>query len=213
MGTPPQAHTAFASAQYSDGVPPPQPGTGPWNQAGLVAALNQLSLQGSNHWVLDTGASTHMSPSDGILLSRLPHSDSFITVGNGSNIPTSCRGTSTLSAANTTFQLNNVLIAPALVWNLLSVRQFTSDNSCSIEFDALCFSVKDLQTGRVILRCNSGKDLYTITPTPPPTCNLATSATLWHHHLGHPCPSALATLQNMSVISCNKQPQSLCHAR
>jgi hypothetical protein len=85
-----------------------------------------------------------MSPSDGILLSRLSHSDSFITVGNGSNIPISCHGTSTLSAANTTFQLNNVLVAPALVRNLLSVYQFTRDNSCSIEFDALGFSIKDL---------------------------------------------------------------------
>ena len=117
-----------------------------------------------------------MSPSDGILLSRLPRSDSFITVGNGSNIPTSCRGTSTLSAANTTFHLNNVLVAPTLVRNLLSVRQFTRDNLCSIEFDALVFFVKDLQMGRVILRCNSGGDLYTITPMPPPTCSLATSA-------------------------------------
>ena len=145
-----------------------------------------------------------MSPSDGILLSRLPHSDSFITVGNGSNIPISCRGTSTLSVANTTFHLNNVLVALALVRNLLSIRQFTRDNSCSIEFDALGFSVKDLQMGRVILRCNSGRDLYTITPMPPPTCSLTTSATLLHHHLGHPGPSALATLQNMSVILCNK---------
>jgi hypothetical protein len=77
-----------------------------------------------------------MSSSNGILLSCLPHFDSFITVGNGSTILVSYHGTSTLSTANTTFHLNNVLIAPALVRNLLSVRQFTCDNSCSIEFDA-----------------------------------------------------------------------------
>jgi hypothetical protein len=108
-----------------------------WNQASIIAAMNQLALQDSNPWVLDTGATAHMSSSDGILLSRLPHSDSFITVGNGSTIPISCRGTSTLSAADTTFHLNNVLITPAFIRNLLSVRQFTCDNSCSIEFDAL----------------------------------------------------------------------------
>jgi hypothetical protein len=70
------------------------------------------------------GVSTHMWPSDGILLFRLPHSDSFITVGNGSNIPISYHGTSTLSTANTTFHLNNVLVARALVRNL-----FLSANS------------------------------------------------------------------------------------
>ena len=84
-----------------------------------------------------------MSSSDGILLFRLPHSDSFITFANGSNIPISCHGTSTLLAADTTFDLNNVLIAPSLVRNLLPVHQFTRDNSCSIEFDALGFSIKD----------------------------------------------------------------------
>jgi len=63
LGTPPQAHTAFAAAQYSDGAlpPQPQPGAGPWNQARLVAALNQLSFQGSNPWVLDKDASTHVT--------------------------------------------------------------------------------------------------------------------------------------------------------
>jgi hypothetical protein len=105
--------------------------------------MNQLALQDSIPWVLDTGATAHMSSSDGILLSHLPHFDSFITIGNGSTIPISCHGTSTLSAIDTTFHLNNVLIAPALVRNLLSVPQFTRDNSCSIEFDAFGFSVKD----------------------------------------------------------------------
>jgi hypothetical protein len=45
--------------------------------------------------------------------------------------------------------------------NLLSIRKFTRDNFCSIEFDAFGFSVKDLKTRRVILRCNSEGDLYT----------------------------------------------------
>ena len=147
-----------------------------------------------------------MSSSDGILLSRLPHSDCFNTVGNSSTIPIYCRGTSTLSVANTTFHLNNILVAPALVQNLLSVRQFTRDNSCCIEFDALGFSDKDLQAGRLILCCNSGGDLHTISPAPHPICSLATLSMLWHHRLGHPCPSTLATLQSICppspVISC-----------
>ncbi|PZU03064.1 MAG: hypothetical protein DI619_04830 [Francisella sp.] len=36
--------------------------------------------------------------------------------------------------------LRDVLVAPALIKNLISVRQFTRDNSCSIEFDAFGFS-------------------------------------------------------------------------
>jgi hypothetical protein len=76
-------------------------------------------------------------------MSRLPSPTFGITVGNGTTIPITCRGTSTLSSSSTTFHLNNVLVAPALVCNLLSVRQFTHDNHCSIEFDAFSFSIKD----------------------------------------------------------------------
>jgi hypothetical protein len=65
------------------------------------------------------------------------------------------------------FILNNILVAPSLVHNLISVRQFTRDNSCSIEFDASSFSVKELGTGRVILRCDSTGDLYTIPSAAP----------------------------------------------
>lgn len=114
-----------------------------------------------------------------------------------------------------TFHLNNVLVAPDLVRNLLSVRQFTRDYHCSIKFDALGFSVKDPWTGRVILRCNSSGDLYTISPASPSTvasCSLAVMPTLWHHRLGHPSDSVVTSRRNMSVISCNKAALSLCHA-
>jgi hypothetical protein len=48
-----------------------------------------------------------------------------MTVGNGSTV-----------------HLNNVLVAPILVHNPLFVRHFTRDNSCSIEFDTLGFSIR-----------------------------------------------------------------------
>ena len=47
--------------------------------------------------------------------------------------------------------LNNVLVSPRLIKNLISVRQFTSDNNCSVEFDHAGCSVKDLTTQRVVL--------------------------------------------------------------
>jgi histone deacetylase 1/2 len=173
-----------------------------------------------------------MASSDGILLTCLPPPSS-ITVGNGHfSIPVVSRGTSILPTANTTFHLNNILVAPAIVLNttfylnnilvapaivlnLLFVRQFTRDNHCSIKFDALGFSVKDPWTGRVILRCNSSGDLYTISPASPSTaasCSLAITSTLWHHRLGHPSDSVVASLRNMSIITCNKAARSLCHA-
>jgi hypothetical protein len=43
---------------------------------------------------------------------------------------------------------------------LVSVRQLTRDNNVSIEFDPTGFSVKDLPTRTVMLRCESSGALY-----------------------------------------------------
>jgi hypothetical protein len=49
-----------------------------------------------------------------------------------------------------------------MVHNLLSIRQFTADNSCSVEFDTSGLSVKDLAIGCPLLRCDSTRPLYTL---------------------------------------------------
>jgi hypothetical protein len=185
---PQQAHTAFAPSQFSAAGPAP----GGWNATGLIAALNQLAVQGSSPWVMDSGATSHMSSNDDILLSRLPSPPSSIIVGNRQSIPISGRGTSSLQIVDRLFHLDNVLVAPQLARNLLSVRQLTRDNNCSIEFDASGFSVKDLQTKTVLLQCNSNGDLYTI-PHHMPTRShvVVVSPELWHSRLGHPAPTAV----------------------
>ena len=154
-----------------------------------------------------------MSSSDGILLSRHPPPHSSITVSNGAHLPISCRGQSVLHTPSSNFHLNNVLVVPSLVCNLLSVRQFTRDNNCSIEFDALGFSVKDIPTRRVMLRCNSAGDLYTFPAvSSAPHASIAISTDLWHHHLGHPSSATIDILRHSASISCNKVEHSPCHS-
>jgi hypothetical protein len=179
-----------------------------FDTAGLTTAIQQLAMLG-NAWVMDTGASTHMHSSDGILLSRLPVHSS-ITVGNGARIHVTSQCSSILTTNMSQFTLNNVLVAPSIIHNLLSVCQFTRDNSCSIEFDAFGFSIKELRTGRVILHCNSAGDLYTISSAVPVVAHamLAASTSLWHR----PGPAVLASLRKNNLISCNKVDASLCHA-
>jgi hypothetical protein len=129
------------------------------------------------------------------------------------HIPVTSRGSSILKTDTSNFILNNILVAPSLVHNLLSVRQFTHDNSCSIEIDASGFSVKEPRMGRVILRCDSTGDLYTIPSAAltPTQAHHAASASLWHRRLGHPSPAIIASLRRNNLISCNKPDQLLCH--
>jgi hypothetical protein len=60
------------------------------------------------------------------------------------------------------FYLNNVLVTPDIIQNLLSVHRFTTDNWYSMEFDPFGLSVKDLSTRNVITRCDSSGPLYTM---------------------------------------------------
>ena len=147
-----------------------------------------------------SGATAHMTCNDSILLSCLPTPSSSITVGNGQSILVLSRGTSSLQIANHSFHLNNILVALHLTRNLLSVRQLTHDNKCSIEFDASGFSVKDLKTRTVLLWCNSNGDLYNIPHRLPPRCYVVVSLEEWHSRLGHPAPAVVATLNKLSTI-------------
>jgi hypothetical protein len=113
-------------------------------------------------WVADSGASNHTTPDPGnISLFRPPNPivPSSIVVDNGSVLPVTSVGDTVLPDP---FDLNNILVTPDIIKNLLFVRQFTIYNWCSMKFDPFDLSVKDLATRNVITRCNSSGPLYTI---------------------------------------------------
>jgi hypothetical protein len=111
---------------------------------------------------VDSGATHHTTPSIGNI-STLRHlassNPSSIVVGNGSSLPITSIGDSVLPRP---FYLNNILFAPDLVQSLLSVRRFTTDNWCSMEFDPFSLSVKDPTTKNVIVMTNNTGPLYTM---------------------------------------------------
>ncbi|GJU87777.1 ribonuclease H-like domain-containing protein [Tanacetum coccineum] len=127
--------------------------------------------------------------------------------------PVTNSGHSVLSTPFRPLRLNNVLITPNIVKNLISVRQFVRDNSCTVEFDPFGFSVKDFITRRVLLRCDSTGELYPVTkPSTIPHAFL-TSQYTWHQRLGHPGSEVLRRLVSSDSISCNKEKLPvLCHA-
>jgi hypothetical protein len=104
----------------------------------------------------------HTTPSVGNISTLHPlvsSTPSSIVVGNGSSLLITSVGDPVLPGP---FYLNNILLAPDMVQSLLSVRRFTTDNWCSMEFDPFGLSVKDLTTKNVIIRSNSTGPLYTM---------------------------------------------------
>jgi hypothetical protein len=142
-------------------------------------------------------------------------SPSSIIVGNGSTLPVTSVGDLIIPGP---FYLNNILLAPDIVQNLLSVHRFTTDNWCSMEFDPFGLFVKDLTTRNVIARSNSTGPMYTLrlpsftasSRTSPcamstivaPRILAAVATSTWHRRLGHPGPDALSSLSRSSFISC-----------
>ena len=134
-----------------------------------------LNQPQTTNWYFDISASSHMtSHSNTLLHISAPRSftPSSIIVGNGSFLLVTSTSSTDLSCS---FQLNNVLVSPHLIKNLISVRQFTTDNNCSVEFDP---------TGCSTVRCNSSGPLYPLHPLlpspstlPPPPCGIVTLVT------------------------------------
>ncbi|GKE50404.1 ribonuclease H-like domain-containing protein, partial [Tanacetum coccineum] len=133
----------------------------------------------SGAWNIDTGVSSHLN--DYVTnLSKVFNSCMYpsVSVGDGHSIPVTNTGHSILPTSVRPLHLNNVLITPHIVKNLIYVRQFVCDNNCMIEFDAFGFSVKDFMSRRVLLRCDSTGDLYPVThPSPIPRAFLVSQHT------------------------------------
>nr|GEV53587.1 ribonuclease H-like domain-containing protein [Tanacetum cinerariifolium] len=152
----------------------------------LLNAFTIVTLQDPylGNWNMDTGASSHHND----FISSLK--DVFnlciyssVSVGDGYSKPVTNSSHNILSTPHRPLHLDNVLITPNIVKNLIFIRQFVHDNSCTIEFDAFGFSVKDFLTRRVLIRCDSTGDLYLVTkPSNIPHAFL-TSVYTWHQRL------------------------------
>nr|GEV49903.1 ribonuclease H-like domain-containing protein [Tanacetum cinerariifolium] len=148
----------------------PQVVYGPYvdQETTLPQALNAMTVQdyGDSGWYMDTEATSHLASNTGKLTTISNNSNiSSILVINGNSIPVINSGHSMLPNPNRPLHLHNVLVTPSIIKNLIYVHQFTRDNAYSIEFDPFGFSVKNLWTWHLLLRCNSTGDLYLILPS------------------------------------------------
>ncbi|KAI3518158.1 hypothetical protein L1887_06607 [Cichorium endivia] len=205
LGAPP-SQVAYASSESS------------YAPTNIEQAMHTMTLNPDQNWYLDTGATNHMTNTTGNLSTYVNNSMlNNIVVGNGSQIHTLGTGHTTLKPPYPPLKLQNILVAPNLIKNLLSVRRLTTDNLVAIEFDPFGFLVKDFQTKIPILRCDSTGDLYPLslpsTRFTSPSTFAALSQDIWHHRLGHPGSSLLRALNKQKSISVSKfSDKRLCQS-
>jgi hypothetical protein len=171
-------------------------------------------------WVMDSGASNHTSLDVGNLTYVHSHTStdpSSIIVGKGSTLSITSVGDLALLGP---FYINNVLVTPDIIQNLLPVHCYTTDNGCSMEFNPFGLSVKELSTRNMITSCNNLGPLYTMClpsyPSPSPHVSaplaLVASVSTWHRCLGHPGVDVQSKLSHDSSVICSRHTHDLWYA-
>jgi len=111
-----------------------------------------------NIWIIDSGATDHMTPHSSYFSSYNTLSyNQHITVANGYNTPITGRGNIHLQPS---FSLKNVLHVPNLSNNLLSIHKITQDLNCAVTFFLSHCVFQDLATGKTIGLAKEQDELY-----------------------------------------------------
>ncbi|RVW88007.1 hypothetical protein CK203_033883 [Vitis vinifera] len=189
-------------AQSSDS-PLPQPPSSSASQASIAsvaqpgnasACLTHTSSLGP--WILDSGASDHLSGNKDLFssittTSALP----TVTLANGSQ--TVAKGIG-LALPLPSLPLTSVLYTPECPFNLISISKITRTLNCSITFSDKFVTLQDRSTGKTIGIGRESQGLYHLTSDSSPAVCISTDAPLLiHNRLGHP---SLSKFQKMVLV-------------
>lgn len=210
-------------AQHPSGVrqQPPAQQQQRFQQRGALALsaaqnmepANQGSTGTQQRWVLDSGASRHMTPDESLLTNkRLPTEDVTITFGNGSQGRAEAVGDVFLDTGYSTVRLTDVLYIPALTENLFSVRHATkngarftfSSSGCEIWMDNEMVAVAPCLKDDIVYYIN-GRSASEGAESNNNTALLARTAKetpeLWHRRFAHLGYDNLAKLQRNNMVT------------
>ena len=89
-----------------------------------------------------------------------------IIIGDGSSLPITYIGNSSIKQKNNVLPLNDVLLVPNLKKNLLSVSQLISQFPVNCEFSNVNFCVKERNTGHPLITRKRKGNLYVLSDEP-----------------------------------------------
>jgi len=159
-------------------------------------------------WLLDSGASYHITSDLQNLAHHLPYVDTDdVMIRDIKGLRIRHLGSTKLHSSTHSFNLHNILCVPDIKCNLLYVYQFCVDNNVSIEFLPWCFLVKDLLTGEIHAKGKIKEGVYdwSCIVTPHSFSSLKPTLINWHFRLGHPSFFVLKTI----LTKCNLDSSSM----
>ncbi|KFK44388.1 hypothetical protein AALP_AA1G251100, partial [Arabis alpina] len=176
------------------------------------ANLAMNSSYSADNWLLDSGATHHMTSDLHNLSLHQPYRGSDgVTIADGSTIPITQTGFKSFPSNSRDLQLHKVLYVPDLQKNLISVYRLCNTNRVSVEFFPASFQVKDLSTETPLLQGRTINELYEwpISSSSPTAFAASPSSTTtlqsWHSRLGHPSSLIFNNIVSRFSIPISKQ--------
>ena len=163
------------------------------NQQSWQPRANAAFMFDPSKWLLDSGASHHMTSDLANLSLHTPyHGGDDVLLGDGSALQITHSGSTSLPLYTKPFFVNNILCVPSLDKNLISVFQLCKANDAAVIFTPTYFQVRDLQAGILRLQGKPKHGTYEwpkVQTSAPPSLAFAsivkTTLTDWHSRLGH----------------------------
>ena len=165
--------------------------------AKLAAMCVHHSAKSSPSWLIDSGATSHITNDVANISSPTPYTgEDKVYVGDGKGLSIHNVGSSYLHTHSASFKLQNVLHVPHMKHNILSAYQFLKDNDCSLTLDPYGSIVKDRISGRKLLTGPVKDGFYPLHSSPSSSTTVHSAflsikapVKVWHRRLGHPSSS------------------------
>ena len=170
----------------------------------LVEILNNQKananerMTGKETWIIDTGASNHMTGNLKLLQELKNVQGCPVGLPDGQKVVATKEGTTTLEGG---LKINNVLYVPKLNCSLISVTQLIDETNCIVQFtNSLCV-IQD-RTSRTLIGLGERIDgLYYfrgIRHEKAFKVDAMMSLDLWHKRMGHPSLKITELVSNTS---------------
>ena len=173
---------------------------------------SSLRTQKSTSWVLDSGATDHVTCSLSNLHSFNRIEPIMVKLPNGQHVYATHSGVVHLSSFIT---LLDVLYIPTFTFNLISISKLVSSTNCTLIFSSTSCTLQDTSNRVKIGTVEVRHGLYQLTPDQiipnticstivHPKCNVV-PIDLWHFRMGHPSSERLQCMQSYYPILRNNK--------
>ncbi|KAK3000390.1 hypothetical protein RJ639_022345 [Escallonia herrerae] len=180
-----------------------------------TVSLVGKSLPTTHTWLIDSGASHHMTGNLNFISSIWDISPSPIGLSDG--LQTNAIKASSVSLADG-ITLRHVLYVPNLAVNLISVSCLATDANCFVAFSHDICVLQDRTSKSLIGLSKMHRGVFVFQPLSTTTVAAvfeSESYELWHRRMGHPSSQPLIHLPTVSVVSPSLKTicDVCCHAK